>query len=119
MAYEVFKPCGGRSGIPRGMFTLSARGMARCNAKDLAEVGISDRATLLIDRERRSLALRAPIDGEQGQTVSAEDKSKTIWLKGAMCAIGLNPADFHGWRECYVKEDRLEIQWPKGRGKAG
>ena len=113
MAFQVFQPCGGRCGIPRGRLSLSARGMARLNAADLAAVGVADSATLLIDRERRSLAVRAPLEGEAGQLVGAENggPSRTVWLRGAMLAVGLKPADFHGWRECRVSEDRLEIHF--------
>ena len=113
MAYQVFQACGGRCGIPRGRLSLSARGMARLSAADLAAVGVTDSATLLIDREARSLAIRAPIEGEAGQLVGNEENgpSRTVWLRGAMLAVGLKPADFHGWHECCVNEDRLEIRF--------
>jgi len=113
VAYQVFQPCGGRCGIPRGRLSLSARGMARLAAADLAAVGVADSATLLIDRERRSLAVRAPLEGEAGQLVGKEKSgpSRTVWLRGAMLAVGLKPADFHGWHECRVSEDRLEIRF--------
>lgn len=118
MGFEVFKACGGRFGIPRGAVSLSARGMARFNQADLAAVGIVGGATILIDREGPSLAIRAPIDGEQGQTVGAENRgpAATVWLAGAIKAVGLDPAGLHGWHKCEVVEDRLEIRWA-GRGR--
>ena len=118
MAFEVFKACGGRFGIPRGAVSLSVRGMARFNRADLAAVGIVDGATILIDREGPSLAIRAPIDGEQGQAVGAENRgpAATVWLAGALKAVGLDPAGLHGWHKCEIVEDRLEIRWGE-RGK--
>lgn len=116
MGYEVFKACGGRCGIPRGRLSISGLGMGRFNRADLAAVGIVDRATILVDREGPSLALRAPLDGEAGQTVGAEDGGpcRRVWLAGALRFVGLPPADMHGWHECGVVEDRLEIRWAEG-----
>jgi hypothetical protein len=110
MAYEVFSG-GRRGGIPRGMVSLAARGMVRFNAADLVAVGIVDRATILIDREGRSFAVRAPIEGEQGLVCGAENggRCKTIWLAGAMRAIGIEPEQLAGWRACKAVEDRLQV----------
>lgn len=120
MAFQVFTPTGGPGGgIPRGMLSLTSRGMGRFNGSDLAAVGIAERATILIDRERHSMALRGPLECEPGQTVGAEknERARTIWLAGAMRAVGLEPAEFHGWSVCRVVEDRLEIEF-KASGTA-
>ena len=119
MAFMVFQACGGRCGIPRGRLSLSARGMARLSAADLAAVGVADSATLLIDREARSLAIRAPIEGEAGQLVGNEENgpSRTVWLRGAMLAVGLKSAPLHGWHTVRVNEDRLEIQFDRSPRK--
>jgi len=118
MAFTVFQACGGRCGIPRGRLSISGLGMGRFNKADLAAVGIVDRATILVDREGQSLALRAPLDGEAGQTVGTEDGGpcRRVWLAGALRFVGLKPADLHGWHECSVVEDRLEIRWAE-RGR--
>lgn len=118
MGFEVFQACGGRCGIPRGRLSITGLGMGRFNKADLAAVGIVDGATILIDREGPSLAIRAPIDGEQGQTVGAENRgpAATVWLAGALKAVGLDPAGLHGWHKCEVVEDRLEIRWAE-RGR--
>lgn len=111
MAFEVFLPAGGRNGIPRGSCTLTSRGMGRFNPSDLSAVGIDERATILIDRDRGTMALRSPLECEQGQTVGDEMGciGRTVWLAGAMKAIGLDPTGFAGWQMVRVCEDRLEL----------
>lgn len=125
MAFEVFQSLSAKAGIPRGMLSLSPRGMARCNATDLAAVGIVDRATILIDREGRSIALRAPLDIEEGQRVGAEHRGscKTVWLAGAIKALGALPVSA-GWYPCRIVEDRIEFclagaTRKRGAAKAG
>ena len=113
MAYEDFNPIGGPGGgIPRGKLSLSARGMARLCKADLAAVGIADRVTILVDRDARSIALREPLEIEQGQTIGVEGKQggHTVWLAGAMKSMGLKPADFHGWHDLKISEDRIELR---------
>jgi hypothetical protein len=125
MAFEVFSSIGGRGGIPRGSLSLTSRGMARFNAADLKAVGVNQAVTILIDRKARSIAVRAPLEGEQGQAVGTENRAMMVWMAGAMRLIGLTPGELHGWHSCAIVEDRVEIQFKpspespgrKGRGK--
>lgn len=117
MAFEVLEMCGGRSRIPRGKVSVNARGMARLNVGDLKAVGVGARATILIDRDRRWLAIRAPLECEAGQLVGEEDAGpcRTLWLGGALRELGIDPKLTHGWHCCPTVEDRIEVRLELGK----
>lgn len=93
--------------------------MGRFNAADLKAVGVGERATILIDRDRRWLAIRAPLECEAGQLVGEEGAGpcRTIWLGGALRELGIDPKLTHGWHGCPTVEDRIEIRLEVGKGR--
>ncbi len=117
MAFEVLEACGGRSRIPRGRVSVSARGMGRFNLADLKAIGVGTRATILIDREQLRLAIRAPLECESGQLVGEEGVGpcRAIWLGGALREIGVDPKLAHGWHVCPLVEDRIEVRLELGK----
>ncbi len=112
MAFVPMLPGRGRADpVRRGVVRLGVYGMARFHFADLAEVHIASTATILIDRDRPSIALRALLEGEAGYKVGAEESGpvRTVWLAGALKAIGLTPKIAAGLVQCRIVEDRLEL----------
>lgn len=121
MAFTVMHPGRGRADqVRRGIVRIGVFGMARFHFADLAEVHIAEAATILIDRERPSIAIRALAEGEAGYRVGAEESGpvRTVWLAGALKAIGLAPRTAAGLVPCRIVEDRLELVLTPANGVA-
>jgi hypothetical protein len=105
MSYTLFQPTGGRCGIPQGRFTLSGKGMGRFNSLDLSAVGVAEQVSILMDHDAKSLALRAPLEGESGVMVNIDGPGgkRRVWLAGALAALGLDGSALRGDHACHVE----------------
>lgn len=110
MAFEVYTP----STTPRlaaGCATIARNGQARFNLDDLRSVGIHESATIMIDRQARTIGIRAPRAGEQQRTVNrARGESPTVYIGGAMLAMGMKPSEHAGPREVTIKDGVIVME---------
>lgn len=111
MAYEVFKSTGNGVPLARGMATIARNGRGRYSAADLRAVGIHQHATILIDRKRKRIGVRAPKECESARTVKHYDRklSPDIWIGGALLAIGVKPGDVAGTHEVIIEDGVITI----------
>ena len=97
MAFEICqpRPRGGKR-VKVGFALLDASGNFTPSNEDAKEIGLRDRAVLLIDTETKQIGVRAPKEGElDGLMVkySLSDrkaKRKKMLVRSALSAIGLD-----------------------------
>jgi len=97
----------------RGVATIARNGRARFNAQDAEGVGITDRATILIDRDAKRIGIRAPRAGESPRIMkrTARSKSPDVWIGGAMLKIGIRASVNSGLHEVAIENGVLIIDF--------
>lgn len=111
MAYEVFKSTGNGVPLARGVATIARNGRGRYSAADLRDVGIHKFATILIDKKRRRIGVRAPKDVESPRLVKhyGGKASPDIWIGSALLAMGVKPSDVAGTHEVVIEDGVITI----------
>ena len=144
MGFEVVVPGVWRSvdALPAGWASIAKNGKLTLHSKDLAQIGVKDRAVVLQDRETFRIALRAP-RGDQdpdarGLTTLAAGKAKrdtgrrSIDIGRAVRMLDLQVEKVRGRYELVIKgqgrdallivnlmPDTSGIGAPHGKGKGG
>ena len=116
MSFEVYEPNAFNfpEALSEGEVAIDKVGNVTLRKADLDSVGISDQAVVMVDKDTKRVAIRAPQGNKDVKTLSvhtvkrkggsATDRRK-VYLSGAMRRLGLEGSHLKGRRELMIKGD--------------